>query len=346
MLDPATKTSVTHFKVTKPKAGTRQLWGVVSTATNGVVFFTSNGAYNSPSSGGTGIAVWVSALSAYNTLVTTTGTSVLDGNVIPGTSLLMLLLDQKGEQSMITYDASADTFISNSGPAAPTNYMLAYTYGVCDGKPKSELVELTFSNDFSHACQLPKTGLYYQSENQYFAIPYSCLGIAYDKLLTNCAEIKANMKALVDDTCADSISKICSTQYSENAPYACIKEQYTPPLTVISLAGSNTMAIAGVLAGIIAGFLRSKHNFNYRATDQERADCNFKHDRDDDDVSENGDNKADNKLVPTGDTGRSGLGFGFETESDEEVPQARGKGPPVRSADVGIDMVDTPSHKI
>ena len=206
-------------------------------------------------------------------------------------------------------------------------------------------MELTFSNDYSHACPLPKTGLYYQSKNQYFAIPYSCLGIAYDKLLTDCAEIKANMKALVDDTCADSISKICSTQYSENAPYACIKQQYTPALTVISLAGSNTMAIAGVLAGIIAGFLRSKHNFNYRATDQERVDCNFKHDRDDD-GSENGDSKAnaaDNKMVPTGGGGK---GFGFETDSDEGGSQSRGKVPSAHLSDVGIDMVDTPSHKI
>ena len=71
ILDPATKESVTHFKVTKPKTGTRQLWGVVSTVVNGVVFFTSNGAYSSPSSGG--IAVSVSALAAYNTLVTTSG---------------------------------------------------------------------------------------------------------------------------------------------------------------------------------------------------------------------------------------------------------------------------------
>ena len=233
ILDPATKASVTHFKVTKPKTGTRQLWGVVSTVANGVVFFTSNGAYSSPSSGG--IAVSVSALAAYNTLVTTSGeylncrdallatlppfislglftkfyisfpklthslthshttplptpgTSVLSGALIPGTSLLMLLLDQKGVQSMVTYDTAADSYISNKGPAAPTHVMLAYTYGVCDGAVTKGLVELTFSNDYSSKCQLPSTGLYYQSENRYFAIPYSCLGIAYDKLLTDCA---------------------------------------------------------------------------------------------------------------------------------------------------------------
>jgi hypothetical protein len=210
------------------------------------------------------IGMEVVALTGYNSLVQAEGTTVIDGSIIPGASprFLLLKLNQKGLVSAFTYDTQTDTYFSNTAAAAPTHYMIAYTYGICSGETTRSLVELTFSNDYSNQCQLPSTGLYYQSPNQYFAIPFGCLGIAYDKLLTDCPEVKANMAALVTSTCQASIDKVCTTQYTQNPPFACSKPITPSPLTVISLAGSNTMALASLVATLVALFLGRRYK-NY-----------------------------------------------------------------------------------
>jgi len=151
--------------------------------------------------------------------------------------------------------------------------MLAYTWGVCDGQVTRGLVEITFSNDYSNACPLPNTGLYYQSENQYFGIPVSCAGIAPDKLLADCPEVAANMKALVASTCAASIPKVCQQQYELNPPFSCVGNTYASPLTVLSLAFSNTNLFVSVLALVVAAALARLHK-NYRPTQAELALAN------------------------------------------------------------------------
>ena len=146
--------------------------------------------------------------------------------------------------------------------------MLAYTWGVCNQKPTRSLVELTFSNDYSNECQLPLNGIYYQSENRYYTIPFSCLGISPDKLLTDCPEVATNMKSLVASTCSASIPKVCEQQYDLNPPFSCVQNTYPDVLTVISLAFSNTTAIATVIA-ILIGVLLSRMHKQYTPTPAE-----------------------------------------------------------------------------
>jgi hypothetical protein len=217
----------------------------------------------------TGDYVTLADLQTFNTLVDPdAGTTILEASKIPGTSgspprYLLLLLEQTGGvHTMATYDTFTDTYFSNTAAAA-THYMLAYTWGVCDGQMTRGLVEITFSNDYSNQCQLPKTGLYYQSENQYFAVPYSCLGVAPDKLLVDCPEVAANMKALVASTCAASIPKVCQQQYELNPPFSCVGNTYASPLTVLSLAFSNTYLVASILALLVTTVLSRLHK-NYR----------------------------------------------------------------------------------
>jgi len=140
--------------------------------------------------------------------------------------------------------------------------MLAYTWGICDGNITRSLVEITFNNDYSNICKSPSTGMYYQSPNYYHPIPFDCLGIAYDKLLTYCPSIKAKMHKLVNDTCAVSIPKLCKTQYEQNPPFSCTKLEYSTPLTVLSLAASNTLTLFGlfsVLTYAILFYLYTKY---------------------------------------------------------------------------------------
>ena len=97
-----------------------------------------------------------------------------------------------------------------------------------------------------------------------------CLSIPYEKLLTECPEIKANMKSLVDSTCQASIEKVCRQQYELNPPFSCVTYLSPSPLSVISLAFSNTMALSTFLAVVVAAILARMHK-NYRATAEEMA---------------------------------------------------------------------------
>jgi hypothetical protein len=263
----------------------RQLWAVFNTSTHGAVLFTSQGALSDyPDSHGN--VVPLTDFKNFKGLVTATGTVIRDASKIPGvngspTRFLLLLLQQTGGvYSMKIYDTFTDTVVtSNNAATAATHYMLAYTWGVCDGAVTRGLVEITFSNDYSNQCQFPSTGLYYQSENQYFGIPYSCLTIVPDKLLTDCPEIKANMKSLVGSTCAASIPKVCQQQYELNPPFSCITDVYPSTLTVLSLSFSNTIALASALAVIVAAVLGRMHK-NYRPSQREMALANPSQDKD------------------------------------------------------------------
>lgn len=269
ILNPAATEADTHFELTAPATGKRQLWGVFNTA-NGVILYTSRGTFIAPPDTSADFKAVPYLCAQYNALVTAAGTTVLDGSSLPGgiPRYLMLMLNEKSAMKVITYDTATDTYFFNSAAAATTHYMIAFTYGVCDNVLSKNLVELTFSNDYSNQCQLPRRGIYYQSENRYYAIPYTCLGIAYDKLLIDCPEIKANMKTLVDTSCHDSIDKVCRAQYTDNPPFACVETIYNTPLTIFSLAVSTTLTLASAVSFFIV-FVITRIYHNYRATEAE-----------------------------------------------------------------------------
>lgn len=263
ILDPVAKAAVGRQVWLPPPPTTstsRQLWAVMkpSDFNGGVpVLYTSSGAYSSVRPTDRALSDTV-IIPQYNALVTAAGTLIISASKIPTTGpsryFLMYLL-RKGVYTMVTYDSYNDVHFSNAAAAATTNYMLSYTYGFCDGAVTRSLVEVTFSNTYNNQCKLPSRGLYYQSENRHYTIPYSCLTIPHERLLTDCPEVARNMKRLISDTCQASIAKVCKSQYADNPPFACLRNNATPPLTVISLAGSNTMAIASFLATLVAAIL-------------------------------------------------------------------------------------------
>ena len=263
----------------------RQLWGVFKMPLNGTVLYTSLGAV-SPEPNSFGMSVILSHTgSRYTSLVNAPGTSIVDASKIPGLPrggvrltaprFLLLQLNEKGFHSMNTYDTFTDTLVSsNAAVAATTNYMLAYTWGLCAGNVTRSLVEIHFNNVYSNVCKQPHSGLYYQSPNRYFAIPYTCLGIAYDKLLTDCPDIKANMAALVGLTCQASIEKVCREQYDNNPPFTCTSYLKPSVLSVLSLSFSNTMAVATLLAFVVARLLSLVHHNRYNPTEADMALAN------------------------------------------------------------------------
>ena len=251
----------------------RQLFGVFQTPIYGDLAYTSQWAYSETLDQNG----YLYQIQHYTDLIAASGTGVVDVykiHPVPGSpaQYLQLLLNQKGFYRMVTYDTFTDTYFSNAAAAASTNVMLAYTWGICNDNVTRSLVEITFSNDYSNVCK-EGGGLYYQSPNEYFSIPYACLGIAYDKLLTDCPDIKANMKALVDSTCKASIRKLCQQQYDLNPPFSCVTYLAPSPLSVLSLAFSNTMALSTLLAAVVAALLSRMHK-NYKATALEMALAN------------------------------------------------------------------------
>jgi hypothetical protein len=67
------------------------------------------------------------------------------------------------------------------------------------------------------------------------------------------------MKSLVDSTCAASIPKVCQKQF-ENPPFSCAADIYNSPLTVLSLASSNTMAFYGLFSFAAVYLIKSWGN--------------------------------------------------------------------------------------
>lgn len=158
ILDPSPARLPIPNMYTYSSYAVRNLWAVFNTPANGTVLFTSQGgAYSDRDV--LGVSVMLPGL-RYNALVTAAGTSILGASKIPAVAgsqpqFLVLLLLTNGFRSMVTYDAFTDTVVvSNAAAAAATNYMLAYTWGICDSNVTRSLVEITFSNDFSNVCQV------------------------------------------------------------------------------------------------------------------------------------------------------------------------------------------------
>ena len=78
------------------------------------------------------------------------------------------------------------------------------------------------------------------------------------------------MKALVDSTCTASIPKVCKQQYDLNPPFSCVTFLAPSPLSVLSLAFSNTMALSALLAAMVAAVLTRAHK-GYKPTADEIA---------------------------------------------------------------------------
>jgi len=199
--------------------------------------------------------------------------SSVQSSVLPGTESsryvsLQLVLASGGSLKTVTYDTFTDQYFTPTVPVhtAATKYMLAYSYGICDGTLTKSLVELSGSLDYSTLCT-KQNGLYYQSPNVYYPLPQQCLSIPYDKLLTECPPIAANMASLVDTTCQQSIEKVCSTQYNDNPPYTCTTYTRSSVLTVLSLAFSTTMAIIGVVGILLTICLTQIYPTHMTSTD-------------------------------------------------------------------------------
>ena len=103
--------------------------------------------------------VYLDNLKTYNPLVDPKGgTTVLSASKIPGIKgspsryLLLLVKKEGGMLSLVTYDAHTDTVVSSNDNTATTHYMLAYSWGACNGNVTRGLVEISFSNDSSASC--------------------------------------------------------------------------------------------------------------------------------------------------------------------------------------------------
>lgn len=241
------------LKLTEP-----YVYAVIDNPTVGVRVFTSSGFWQ-PSYGNEDNVMKTNLVGTpFDKLILDGETTVIKVTVVPDftTRYLIIALKQLGLYVNVRFDTFTDTYEYIIIPfATPTHYMISYTWGVCNGKVMSELVELSGTTSFANSCTEPN-GLYYQAPNYYYPIPYECLGIAYDKLLTDCEEISSNMKILVSDTCESSIPKVCSTQYNSNPPFTCSIMVYPSALTVLSLSVSNTLALAGVFSAIAALILK------------------------------------------------------------------------------------------
>jgi len=181
--------------------------------------------------------------------------SAVQSTIVPGSPRryvqLQLTSRIDGSYSTVTYDTFTDSNFSIPTLAAPTKYMLAYTYGLCGGVVTKYLVDLSGTMDYSIKCA-EGNGLYYQSPNVYYSLPLDCLTIPYSKLLTKCPQVAKNMATLVNTTCKQSIDKVCTIQYTSNPPFLCTGKTYDSLLTVLSLSFSTTMAIIGVITTLSA----------------------------------------------------------------------------------------------
>lgn len=111
------------------------------------------------------------------------------------------------------------------------------------------------------------------------------------------------MKALVNASCQASIPKVCQQQYDLNPPFSCVRYLSPSPLSVISLAFSNTMALSTLLAALVTAVLSRLHS-KYRATPDELALANL------------GDDEDGGGDVPTEKAGGSILDQGQDCDED------------------------------
>ena len=246
------------------------VYAVVNYSTTGVRVFQRWGMWQPSYGNDQNTMLYNDTATTFDTMVLDQDTTVISATVIPDATprYLLLALKQLGIYVYVRYDMLILQY-ETIPFATPTHYMVTYSWGVCNGKVASTLIELTGTTSFANSCTEPN-GMYYQAPNYYYPIPYSCLGISYDKLLTDCNEIATSMKTLVSDTCASSISKVCTTQYNSNPPFTCSINVYPSVLTVLSLTVSNTLALAGFFSALAALILKSIYK-QYEPTEAEMA---------------------------------------------------------------------------
>jgi len=177
---------------------------------------------------------------------------------VPGTSEFLFI----NGSSVCFWDRVSEEIISCSeggssvfGIGIP---MLAYSWGICNGKPMSALVGVTSSLDFSVYCQ-EGNGYYYQSPNIFLdSIPSSCLFYSKNNLL-QCPALQVQMNEHVTKTCSDSIHKICKYAFSENPPFSCSSNLPPSPLQVFASSVSNTIFCWGILSWLIPLIIGKLH---------------------------------------------------------------------------------------
>lgn len=241
---------------------------------NSMVLFTTGGALSST------VSTAFPPLDMFPTFNTLVGERLVqDASKIPPspadspTRYLLLSTSLGDDLQTVIYDAFTDSIISsNNANGAPTHYMLSYSYGLCGSQVTRDLVESSYSSDFSNICS-EGDGLYYQGPNAYYSFPVECLGLPFDQMLKQCAPIATNQKALVDASCTASIEKICTTQYTKNPPFSCSTVTYSDWLTVLSLSISNTLTVYALLSMLIA-LIASRIYAGYRPSEEDLAEVN------------------------------------------------------------------------
>ena len=138
------------------------------------------------------------------------------------------------------------------------NYMLSYSYGVCNMKAINPLfVNITSAVDYSVVCQDPN-GMYYQGPNVWYTVPASCAFMQPNELLNNCTEVKNSMNELKSNTCESSYSKLCTAMYDKNPPYSCTRTTTNGWQQIVGTSFANTLLIFNILT-IAIGFALERY---------------------------------------------------------------------------------------
>ncbi len=139
-----------------------------------------------------------------------------------------------------------------------TNYMLVYSYGVCDGKLSSSFINITSSMDFSVVCS-SSNGYYYQSPNVWYETPSNCAGMQPNQLLHECAAVQQSLTALISDTCQQSITSLCKAQYNLNPPFSCTRTVGAYPMVILANSFASSNVVWGILSLIFVFMFTVMH---------------------------------------------------------------------------------------
>ena len=120
--------------------------------------------------------------------------------------------------------------------------------------------------DYSVICP-SKNGYYYQAPNVWYPTPSECIYMQPPELLTSCAPLIDNLKALKDSTCQASIKKMCRATYELNPPFTRTRQVKANTLTAFSNAFSNTNVVWGIIAILIGTYFARVHK-DYMAFDK------------------------------------------------------------------------------
>lgn len=184
---------------------------------------------------------------------------------IPDTDQIFIYSGTSGYASYV-YDISSNTFEELNGTDDTVGYyphmmMLAYTYGVCNNEITRGLVEVSSTLDYSIVCT-SGMGYYYQSPNEFYAIPPECMT---QQTLTNhssflsCPQIQTKLDELKASTCEASIEKICTASYDDNPPFSCSRKVGLNVFSIIGQASSNA-SICYTIASLIVMYIFNKYH--------------------------------------------------------------------------------------